>query len=170
MISVTHTHLHWHTPLPGTKSSLSLLPQRVWLELVREEQTVGWRGEGKNVSGIAARDGKRKGEEQWGKRSLKTKKTTAAEVKTEQENNRTIIFNAWGWYAWTWSIHLMWFLLGDNIVYTHVLLWLTYVGVIQHLHDPHLPEELPETTDCCVTHATFEVKVSVVQMYTFLNK
>lgn len=27
---------------------------------------------------------------------------------------------------------------------THVSLWLTYVGVIQHLHDPHLPEELQE--------------------------
>lgn len=24
----TQTYLHWHTPLPGTKSSLSLLPQR----------------------------------------------------------------------------------------------------------------------------------------------
>lgn len=44
------------------------------------------------MSGIAARDGKRKGEEQWAKKSFKTKKTRAAEVKTEQENNRTIIF------------------------------------------------------------------------------
>lgn len=24
----TQTYLHWHTPLPGTKSSLSLLPRR----------------------------------------------------------------------------------------------------------------------------------------------
>lgn len=55
---------------------------------------MGSRGGGKNVSGIAARDGKRKGEEQWGKRSLKTKKARAAEVKTEQEINRTIIFKA----------------------------------------------------------------------------
>lgn len=31
-LAVTHTHLHWRTPLPGTKSSLSLLPQRAWLE------------------------------------------------------------------------------------------------------------------------------------------
>lgn len=46
------------------------------------------------MSGIEARDAKRKGAEQWGKRSLKTKKTRAAEVKTEQENNRTIIFKA----------------------------------------------------------------------------
>lgn len=29
-----------------------------------------------------------------GKKSLKTKKTREAEVKTEQENNRTIIFKA----------------------------------------------------------------------------
>lgn len=27
---------------------------------------------------------------------------------------------------------------------------LTYVGVIQHLHDPHFPEELLKTTDDCV--------------------
>lgn len=46
------------------------------------------------MSGIAARDEKRKGEEHWGKMSLKTRKTRAAEVKKEQENNRTIIFKA----------------------------------------------------------------------------
>lgn len=43
----------------------------------------------------------------------------------------------------------------DVTLQTHVSVWLTYVGVIQHLHDPHLPEELQETShmDRCVRKA-----------------
>lgn len=43
----------------------------------------------------------------------------------------------------------VWFSVSDDIAAT-----LTYVGVIQHLHDPHLTEELLETrnTECDVEH------------------
>lgn len=37
--TVTHTYLHWRTPLPGTKSSLSLLPQRALLEVKKERES-----------------------------------------------------------------------------------------------------------------------------------
>lgn len=61
----------------------------------------------------------------------------------------------------------------DGNMLTHIWVWLTYVGVIQHLHNPHLPEELQEKEYTLLCQMCLQIQAAVSKiirvLYIFLH-
>lgn len=122
VVTATHTYLHLRTPLPGTKSCLFLSPRRAWLETESEREAVH------RVNQSVG---------SWKEQSQKSMKE---KNRAETVRSRPFGFNTQLYRTNQGSLKTSY-----GWVETHVSVWLTYVGMIQHFHDPHLPEELRET-------------------------